>query len=79
MDHIREFFYWTASIALILLSLFLVGLIALLIYLRRLAKTFADRGLDRINQMSEQFGNAAKTFRNIGLTRLFFRFFRLIF
>jgi hypothetical protein len=75
MDGIREFFYWAASISLILVGLFMIALIAFLMYLKKLA----DRGMQRLDASLAHVHNATRTWRNLALTRFLIRALRLIF
>ncbi|MBX4204666.1 MAG: hypothetical protein KW788_00580 [Candidatus Doudnabacteria bacterium] len=75
MDGIREFFYWTASIALILVSLFVLGLIVLLVYLKKLA----DRSVRKLDESLEHVHSATRAWRNLAFTRFVLRALRFIF
>lgn len=75
MDAIREFFYWTASIAMILASLLIIGLLLLLFYLKRMA----DEGMRKLELGLESVHTAARTWRNLAFTRFLVRLFRVIF
>lgn len=74
MDQIREFFYWTASIAFILISLFVLGLVALLVYVKRLA----DHGMRKLDASLTQVQDATRTWRNLGVARFIIRAIRLL-
>jgi len=74
MDSIREFFYWTASIALILIGIFIIGLIALLAYIKRLA----DRSMRKLDESLEHVQSATRTWRNLAFTRVIIRALRYI-
>ena len=75
MDAIREFFYWTASIAMILFGIFMISLIALLVYIKKLA----DLGMAKIDEGVYHFQNATRTWRNLAFSRFIIRILRLIF
>jgi hypothetical protein len=76
---IQEMFYWTASIALILLGLFIIALFALLFYIKRSVDKTATNILDRMNSISDQVGSASRAWRNLTLTRFVLRALKLIF
>ena len=76
---IREFFYWTASIALILLGLFIIALFAFLIYLKRLSRSLVLKFESRMDEISNNFGSAARAWKNLALTRFIIRALKLIF
>jgi hypothetical protein len=75
MEGIQEFFYWTASIALIIISLFIIVLIGFVFYMRRLA----GRGMQRLDEGMAHFQNAAHTWRNLTVTRFVIKTLRTIF
>jgi hypothetical protein len=75
MDAIREFFYWTASIALILFGIFMIGLIVLLVYVKKLA----DRAMTKIDEGVSHVQNATRTWRNLAFSKFIVRALRLIF
>jgi Na+-transporting methylmalonyl-CoA/oxaloacetate decarboxylase gamma subunit len=78
MDQIREIFYWTATIVLMLLGLGLIGFLALLIYFKRLARRLADRSMQELDRVSETVLHATRTWRNLALTRFIIRALKLL-
>jgi|GEM_PF-4827071 hypothetical protein len=76
---IRDFFYWTASIVLILIGLFTIALFALLFYIKRLADRTAARILHRVDDLSDQVGRVGRIWRNLTLTRFIVKALKLIF
>lgn len=74
MEGIREFFYWTASIAFILFGLFVILLFAFLIYIKRLA----DEAAARFEEMQNSVAHATRTWRNLSITRFIIRTLRII-
>jgi hypothetical protein len=76
---IREFFYWTASIALILIGLFTLSLFVALFYIKRLADRTSAKILARVELMSDQVSGASRAWRNLTITRFIIRALRLIF
>ena len=75
---IRETFYWVASIALLLLGLFLIAMFGFLFYLKRLAERTADRVLTRFEDMSDKVGRASSAWRSLTLTRFIIRVIRYL-
>ncbi len=72
MDQIREFFYWTVSIAAILFGLFLIVAIVAVLNIRRMAK----RNMERMRMQMEDMG---RTWRNLAFSRTIIRILKMIF
>ena len=70
MDQIREFFYWTASVVLVLIGLLVVAIFALLAYLKRVA----DRSMQKLDY---HVNNVSRTVRNYAFGRTIVRILRL--
>lgn len=75
MEHIQEFFYWTTSIAMILFGLFIIGLMGLLLYLKRLV----DQSMAKLDASLSGVANATRAWRNLAFTRFLMRAIRFIF
>jgi len=76
---IREFFFWTASIFLILGGLFIIALSVMLITLKRTVDRIVYKLETRIDNISENFNTAARAWKNLTLTRFVIRILKLIF
>lgn len=74
MDQIREIFYWTATIALILFSIFVIALVVLLAYIKRLA----DHGMRKLDDGLARVSGAARTWKNLAFTRIIIRALRIL-
>lgn len=75
---LQEFFYLTAIIVLILFGLALIANLVLLFYIKRLADKTALQAQLKIESLSDVFGGAARTWRNLTVTRFIIRAFKFI-
>lgn len=69
---VRELFYWTASIVFILLGIVLIAVLALVVYIKRLASRTALK-------LDYHMHTAADTFRKYTWSRVILRALRMIF